>query len=660
MKRSIWTAMALVACVACGGTYTWKSGASGTWDTTSVNWNDGTDDVKWSDGNDAVFGNTSAITITVSGTPVARDITQTGGGMTFNGTGSLSWTGWLTTKGTTTFAVPLTDNGGGLRFDFSSHTYFNTANTHTGGTYLRSTAGNCAMILRDGGDATFGAVPAAKETNIVVEAGTGNVVFHADSNQDISLHANRTILIKDGATMWVGSHGILRIRGDIRGEYASNGYPTGTRLATYSAYWQNRTYLYGTNYLGRLYVEGDMEIADGQTTLVTAGQGTGTSAALYVMGNGTGYSVKKGHLLVSGGNIYNYQNGYRFHVGSYGQVDIAGGTVSLTAGEYLNALHSPGRTTIRDGGLLACKSFRLEQTATGDGGELFLKTNGTLRCDYIWIDYPNSGKGTVHFDGGRLQSTSGNDIVYLPTRKEWNNHVFRVEAGGAVFDTSNGKDIRFGRPLVSGMGAGETDGGVVCELGNGRSVVMSNLVNHAYTGPTRLVAAGTGADARTLRCRAADTLPAGTSLQLGPGTQAEFGDMAQTVARLEGAGRVVSNALLAVTGAVAPVFDGAYGTLALEKPCSLSGNFELAGDANGCGRLKLEAAGQDISGLALKVADFAALNDKARGDFYQILDAPSGYIGQFAAGNVAAPWHVRYTATAAYLFCQKGTVLVFR
>ena len=55
-----------------------------------------------------------------------------------------------------------------------------------------------------------------------------------------------------------------------------------------------------------------------------------------------------------------------------------------------------------------------------------------------------------------------------------------------------------------------------------------------------------------------------------------------------------------------------------------------------------------------------AARGRRRGDFYQILDAPAGHVGQFAAGNVAAPWHVRYTATAADLFCQKGTVLVFR
>ena len=664
--------VAALAAAARGDSYTWAGGTSGNWDSSTANWNDGEANVAWAEGTNAVFNNSANTTITVVGDHSASNITEAGTAqVTLAGSGKLSWTGTFRTIGTTSFYNPFTDNGGGLRFDINAHTYFNTANMHTGGTYLKSAVGGgaYAIILRGGGDATFGAVPATRSTNIVIEAGSGSVVFHADSNQDISIHTNRTILIKNGATMYVGSHGKLRVRSNIVGELA-NGYPTGTRLATYSTYWQNRTYIYGTNYFGRLYVEGDMEIADGHTTLVTSSAGTGENAALYVKGNGTAYNNKKGYLLVSGGKLVNYQGNYRFHINNYGHLDIAGGTVSMTSAEFLNALSSPGKTTIRDGGLLECYQFRLEQTTVGDGGELCLNTNGTLRCRNIWIDFPNSGKGIVHFNGGKLLSTAGNSdvpVILSPTNAKWDNQRFQVEAGGAIFDTSNGHHLLFGRPLVSGVGAGETDGGLTCLLANGRNVVLDSAAGHSYTGPTRVEAVGSGTSARTLQCRTANVLPSTTTLQIGPGAQAGFSDwaatpsdLAQTIARLEGTGRVVSNSLLVVTGAVAPIFDGAYGTLAIEKPCSLSGDYEVAGDANGCGCLKLEASGQDISGLALKVADFEALNEDARVDFYKILDAPNGYSGQFASGNLFGPWHVRHTSTAAYLFCQKGTAITLR
>ena len=673
--------MAMLAAVAAAaaaqgdGSYTWAGGTSGNWDSSTANWNDGAANVAWVEGTNAVFNNSSATTITVVGDHTASNITETGtANLTLAGSGTLSWTGWFKTTRYTYINNPLTDDGNGLHFDICNHTYLRTDNTHTGGTYLKSSTGANynALILKT--DAELGAVPATPQTNIVFEAGTGHVVLHADSNTDIHVHTNRTILIKDGATMYVGSHGKLRIYGDIRGELHS-GYPTGTRLATRGTDWHNRTYLYGTNYFGKLYVESNLEIADGQTTLVTSGAGIGGDAALYVAGNGSAYNDQYGYLKLSGGKLVNYQSSYRFHVGGYGHVDIAGGTVSLTSAEYLNALNSPGKTTIRDGGLLTCDLFRLAQTYAAKGGELFLNTNGTLRCRAIFLDLGyGASHGTIHFNGGKLQSTTGNNgdnVVWNQTHNNWSNAVFQVEAGGAIFDTSNGHHIFFGRTLVSGLGAGETDGGLTCLLANGRAVVLNNDAMHTYTGPTRVEAVGSGSDDCTLQCRGANILPATTTLQLGPGTRAGFSDWVgssdaertdqmQKVARVEGCGRVFYNSLLTVTNAVAPVFDGAYGTLSFQKACSLSGDYELTGDRNGCGCLKFESVGQNISGLALKVADFTALNEDAHVDFYKILDAPNGYTGKFADGNLSGPWHVQYTSTAAYLFCQKGTVITFR
>ena len=676
LKMMAMLAAVAAAAVAHGdGSYTWAGGTSGNWDSSTANWDDGTANVAWVEGTNAVFNNSSATTINVSGSHVASNITITGSSIVMNGSGPLSWTGVFKTSKTTTIYCPFTDNGDGLHFDICNHTYLRNSSSHTGGTYIKNTSGNSVAFIFS--DAVLGPVPATPTNNIIIQAGSGKAALHFDQNSGgDSIHRNRKVLIEDGATMWVGSNSELHFYGDINGAKASNGYPTGTRVGTYTEHWKARAYLHGTNYFGRLYVEGNMEIADGRTTVVTTDQGTKASAALYVKGpdNATSYSTQRGYLRVSGGTLCNYQGGYRFEVSYYGHLDIDGGTVSLASAEFLNALTNPGKTTIRNGGLLDCSVFRLSQTSVGNGGELHLVTNGTLKCNYIWMDFANAGKGIVHFNGGKLQAKNGNnsqEIVLQPTNAKWDACTFQVEEGGAIFDTSNGQHIYFGRPLVSGVGDGKKDGGVICRLANGRAVVMDNADTHSYTGPTRLEAVNSGTDARTLQCRGANILPATTTLQLGPGTQVGFSDwvgasdegrtdQTQKVARVEGCGRVFYNSLLTVTNAVAPVFDGTYGTLSFQKPCSLSGDYELTGDRNGCGCLKFESSGQNISGLAMKVSDFTALNENAQVDFYKILDAPNGYTGKFADGNLSGAWHVQYTTTAAYLFCQRGTVIVFR
>ena len=114
------------------------------------------------------------------------------------------------------------------------------------------------------------------------------------------------------------------------------------------------------------------------------------------------------------------------------------------------------------------------------------------------------------------------------------------------------------------------------------------------------------------------------------------------------------------------MFDGVYGTLTFEKACSLNCDYGIVGDANGCSCLYLEAGSsnyptkQDISGLTLKVADISAFDKMAPKSRYKILDAPYGYTGTFDLGNVAAPWDVEYTPTAAYLHYVRGAKVSIR
>ncbi len=697
--RAVASAAAFAAAFAAADTYTWTGAANNKWDKTSANWttDGGASNVAWADGNDAVFANASALTVTVHRAVMAGDITKpkTAGNvaLTFKGSGPLSWTGMFSTPALGSAWVyldcPIADNGNGLHFDIAAHCYLRAHNLHTGGTHIRNSRGTSGVkvLAINGGtqgtgtgndtDLALGPVPETVCTNIFVEG--GKVALYCDSSFDIPVHENRTIWIANNATNYLNPAGTLRIMGNIVGEPV-NGHPTGTRVEVgTSADWKGLTVFHGSNHIGRLYVPGRLEIADGRTYLVTSGQGTANNAALYIVGDGKTYydgnTNKRGYLLVSGGLLTNNQNGYRFQTSAYGHLDIAGGQVYLaseTASEFLNGMSSPGKVTVRDGGLFRCSLFRISQTTAGNGGELFLEDGGSFRVREMWVDFGSKRKGAVHFNGGALMSADGNDEVSVtrqPNNANWDGTVFKVEAGGAVFDTSNGQNIWFGRPLLPGLAAGETDGGLTAKLGSGCAVVLHDSAECSYTGPTRLEAVGSGSGDRTLQCRVANALPADTTLQVGPGCAAAFNDynddasqrvdLAQTIRRLEGTGNLKYNSALVVTNAVAPVFDGAYGTLTFEKPCSLSGDFEISGDTNGCGRLKFERAGQDISKLALKV-DFSGFDEDASGKTYKILDAPGGYTGRFDESDIPSHWVVRYEQTAAYIAPFRPFVMVLR
>lgn len=684
MKRATSLVFAAVAAglvfASYGGTLTWNGGTSGTWDTSTANWLDESNaTVAWVNGSSATFKNTSALTISVSGAIFAADITGTEtGNMTFNGSGTLAWSGWFGSNGHVYFDCVLADDidgaHHGLHFNSNGHVYLrNAGNRQTGGTYFKNTRSSLRAFAVNAGDGALGPIPATAQDNLVAQG--GNVALFVDASYSVAIDAKRRIRIADGQTLLLSPNGKLRIQGTITGENASGtAYPTGTRVTAHNQWGGLATLDPGDgnqNYFGRLYVPARLEIASGTTKLITLSIGTGENAPLYVRGNASAYSETRGYLFVSGGTVQNDQNRY-FQIDNYGHVDIAGGTVALGSGEYLNALQTPGKTTIRDGGMLNANLVRVSQTAAGNGGEIFLGEGGILRTKSMRLDYNTTPTGIVHFNGGHLQSRDGNNgtpVVDSPTNAKWDGIEFRVEAGGAVFDTSYGHHVWFGRPLVSGVSTGETDGGLTCILANGKAVVLTDgIANSTYNGPVRLVKHGSQTSStRTLQCRVPNAIPVGATLQIDADCQAGFNewqgdknDLAQTVARVEGLGRIFNNSLFAVTEAVAPVFDGAYGTLSFEKPCSLSGDFEIKGDADGCACVKFEQAGQSISGLALKVADISAFSKTAPKSRYKILDAPNGYSGTFALGNVSGPWVVKYTPTAAYLHYVRGTMFTVR
>lgn len=126
----------LLSVVAAGAAYaassasavtdTWTaSGGTGNWDTTSLNWNDGTTaGVAFTNGNDVVFTNAAGGTITVVGTvsPAstlfnsgAANYTVSGGNISGTGTLTKSGTGELQLRNASSFSGKTTINEGTLR-----------------------------------------------------------------------------------------------------------------------------------------------------------------------------------------------------------------------------------------------------------------------------------------------------------------------------------------------------------------------------------------------------------------------------------------------------------------------------------------------------------------------------------------------------------------
>ena len=648
--------------------YTWMSSpADALWNTSSLNWNSGE---AWVDGNNAIFGSSSSKTVTLEGNRTAADITVNG--YTFNGSSTLSWTGTMTVSGTTSIYAPLADSGNGLRFAPSAHVFLFGSNAHTGGTYVGGA--DDRVFGLSAGDAALGAVPSTPKTNVVAIANKYATLYVTVNTE---LNANRHFLIEDGA--WLGFAGqsrpTFRIKGEIHGEIlAGQSYPTTTHLKSHwRSDWLSHIVLDPgeghTNDVGTLSSLGWLEIASGVTRITAPAIAIGNGSAIGYVGGGNSYQDYKARLTISsGGELYAppEQGFRRFHTEKYGQVEIIGGKINMPKTEYLNALDGPARLTISDGGELICREFRLSQTSTDGGGVVNLNNGGRLTVSTFRMD--SSYLAVLNFNGGII-SRQNNDFTeseFIGERQSssyYGNVRCNVLAGGAIFEPRNGYNVFWKLPLKSAGEAGETDGGLTIR---GDNIFVLTVSGSDYNGPTRLESGA------RMQCRVANALPSGTTLQMGTNTTLGFNiwepyeDVSQTVVRVEGCGRIFRNSLLAVTEAVAPVFDGAYGTLTFEKACSLNGDYEITGDANGCSCIKLEAGSrdyptkQDISSLTLKVADLSAFDKMAPKSRYKILDAPNGYTGTFNLGNVVAPWEVVYTPTNACLHYVRGTKMIVR
>ena len=666
--RTFAASAALAAAASGGTTYTWlASPASQDWNTSSLNWkNSGGQSACWvdspSDPNNAVFPSGSAQTILLSSGPrYVNDITVNAK-HTFTGSGN----GRLNVAGTFSLGASITFQAGftGNSVRIGGGKYLMDSNHGRGQQLLTYIEGEAAVGA--GNDLVWGPVPASPSVNIVVSGGSPCLLVRT------AYGPNRLIRIADGATLRLGNNQnpvLGSIQGTISGDPdATLGFSTNTILETSSMGWGWKGTVVldpgtgRTNDVGRLNATLNLKLASGVTRLGTGiRNGVRSNSPFYVHGNNA-YSADFGNLLVDGAEIFASQSDILADVESCAQITVTnGGRINMPHVEWLQR---DARLTIANGGSVELGTLRLYGPSSSDAGEINIEGGGTLATRYIDIYAETGRKGTVRFNGGRIQSSAGagnfmrlRGAAAADPESYWSEMRFLVCGKGAVFDVSNGRDIYWSRPLLTGVAEGASDGGLTVAGADAATGTLVFTCTNFYSGPTVISNA-------TLQARVDYALPANSTPRLIGGDRAcfyatDFGSPARhttnSFVRVEGSGICYSSSRLLVDGSVAP---DCGGELLFNHPCHLSGNFEIRGDAAGCGMVKVENGRQDISALTLTPTSMGAMRSNHRD--YRIFEGE--YVGVFrlAADFPEDRWKVRYQSDGVYLVPVDPTVMVIR
>ena len=376
---------------------------------------------------------------------------------------------------------------GGMHFISTKTVRLSSANsTFKGGTWLE---GNMTLQNFSGSDGAFGAVPSSPTNNIFIK---GNVtIFGGNGSDNYTLHSNRNIAIDAGKTVTIGANSSgtgFRIGGEMN---VPDGETCTTNTIVKFDGWGGLVVLDTgdgrTNRLDRMQIFKRLEIASGTTVVRSPYINSPTeSGPLFVSGNGSAYADGAGNLKVSGGNLVIEGRDRYVTANKYAQVVVSGGKISALGdyAEYHNGLSSPAKLTVENGGVFEFYRIRLSQSSQS---EINVNTGGVLRTAYFTMY--GADTGYLNLNGGTIAVYSSpavteNDKKFIGgnlSADNWKNVSVRVLAGGARFDTA-GYSRSIQMPLLSAVGAGETDGGLT-KLGAG-TLTMTRV--STYNGPTRL------------------------------------------------------------------------------------------------------------------------------------------------------------------------------
>jgi hypothetical protein len=655
-------------------TYTWKaSPADANWNTTSLNWTTGGADAAWvndaNDPNSAVFGDSSQKTISVGGTRRIYDLTINKGGYTFSGNFcNMVIYGAMTVDGNTTFSGKVSsgaaDNSLHLTSTSASEVTvnFNSSQNSYTNIYLNGTFVFSPIL-----DGALGPKPARPTESITVTDGSPTLFGGSYNNKSFTVNSNRIVKIASGKSLKIASNYTFTLGGPVIAEPTSGyDYSRNTYVQVRGKSGWEGLIVFDpgagvTNAFGRLKVAGRGKLASGVTRVTGTSGATEDTALLYVARSSTSteYSDKWGNLLVDGGELYASQ-GVNVNVSYYGQVTVTNfGRIYMPKVDWLNGSSGRAKLTVAKDGAFTVNLLRISQSSSLS--EVHLNEGGLIEASLLCIDPAGKRNGKFRFNGGRLRSREAKNPFFASTggtslAEDKAAYVtFAVGEKGAVFDTEL-KNLYWNRPLVSDPAAGSDKDGGLHKIGGNILILTST---NCYNGVTWIE----GGDAQL---RVDNALPPGTTLRLSNGgfitaytfeKESPARSTEQWIGRVEGNGALKYMTQSHVTNSIAPSVDG---TIKFESRCDLRGDFEVSGNAAGCSCLQV-AAGQDISGLTLKVEDFSTFNGKASREHYQILSAPDGYTGTFALpAGWADDWKVIYTDTGAYLWAKRPLIIVIR
>lgn len=214
-----------------------------------------------------------------------------------------------------------------------------------------------------------------------------------------------------------------------------------------------------------------------------------------------------GHLYIDGGQLTvqggNNDTGVRAPDNNRGAVGIeVSGTGSFTANTKVDiGVQGPGTLTVSGNGVWTAT----EDATIGAQGTLTIEGNGTVgvgnSTKHKWLKVNsgsinlNGGKlsicsiraektgAAINLNGGTLYVYANNSNASGKIIQSNNSPAANVLAGGAIVEVPSGvNNTAFAVPLVSGVEAGETDGGFT-KRGAGNFTLAAN---NTYNGPTVL------------------------------------------------------------------------------------------------------------------------------------------------------------------------------
>ena len=257
--------------------------------------------------------------------------------------------------------------------------------------------------------------------------------------------------------------------------------------------------LSGANTLKRMQVKAGTLHVSGGTTTVSDSTATGTTST----GGAYVFHQTAGETRVDGGATLTLSAG-QYAVTESGTITISNATLNATGltGHFMNAFEASSgsniatdgcKIVIDNGGVVRVASLRPTGSPTQGKPALRdlvgveLKTGGKLYLTQFWTDNGVSRYGRIWFDGGILYPQSGSTRIFNDgnSREPWTQGelVPTVMKGGAYFEDSLGNVVY--PAFQSGVGAGETDGGVHVKLLPGNdSKFFWMAKNSTYNGGT--------------------------------------------------------------------------------------------------------------------------------------------------------------------------------